>query len=176
MHRPSFRDRGYDILWQISDEMLRNMPMPWTYRHASKEWQAFLDDAKDQMGLVSDNMAYTAVDGVLQVFRRRLTVEQGLTFASVLPTVPRAIFVNKWVPDDPPAPWPQRVTLTAEVKALRPHHNLTPDNAITATAFALRRRVDQRDLDRALNSIGPEALAYWTVTGMDPALLQQRII
>lgn len=150
--------------------------MPWTYRHASKEWQTFLDDAKDQMGLVSDNMAYTAIDGVLQVFRRRLTVEQGLAFATVLPAVPRAVFVNAWVPRDPPAPWHDRATLTAEVKALRRNHNLTPDNAITATAFALRRRIDQRDLDRVLNSIGPKAQAYWTVMGVDPALLQQQII
>ena len=152
------------------------MPMPWTYRHASKEWQAFLDDAKDQMGLVSDNMAYTAVDGVLQVFRRRLTAEQGLAFASVLPTVPRAIFVNDWVPRDPPAPWLDRATLTAEVMALRPNHNLTPPNAIMATAFALRRRVDRRDLDRVLGALGPDAQAYWAVTGVDDALLRPQII
>jgi uncharacterized protein (DUF2267 family) len=47
------------------------MPMPWTYRHASREWGAFLDDVKDATGLTSDNMAYTAVDGVLQAFRAR---------------------------------------------------------------------------------------------------------
>jgi hypothetical protein len=33
------------------------MPMPWTYRHASREWRAFLDDVKDATGLTSDNMA-----------------------------------------------------------------------------------------------------------------------
>ena len=152
------------------------MPMPWTYRHASKEWQAFLDDAKDQMGLVSDNMAYTAVDGVLQVFRRRLTAGQGLAFATVLPAVPRAIFVNNWVPGDPPAPWLDRATLTAEVMSLRPNHNLTPPNAIMATAFALRRRVDRRDLDRVLGALGPDAQAYWVVTGVDEVLLQPQII
>lgn len=65
------------------------MPMPWTYRHASREFRGFLDDAKDRMGLESDNMAYTAVDAVFQVFRRRLTAQQGLDFASALPCVPR---------------------------------------------------------------------------------------
>ena len=53
------------------------MPMPPTYRHASKEFRAFLADAKDRMNLESDNMAYTAVDAVFQVFRRRLTAQQG---------------------------------------------------------------------------------------------------
>lgn len=69
------------------------MPMPWTYRHASREWQGFLGDARERMGLSSDNMAYTAIDGVFQVFRRRLTAAEGLRFATILPSVPRAIFV-----------------------------------------------------------------------------------
>ena len=33
------------------------MPMPWPYRHASKEFRAFPDDAKERMNLGSDNMA-----------------------------------------------------------------------------------------------------------------------
>lgn len=149
--------------------------MPWTYRHASREWQGFLDDAKDQMGLISDNMAYTAIDGVFHVFRRRLTGAEGLAFASVLPTVPRAIFVKDWLPETPPAPWVARSALVAEAKALRPHHNLTPANAIEATAFALRRSVDARDLDRVLGRLGPEAQAFWDLPDMDPALLHPRI-
>ena len=44
------------------------MPMPWTYRHASREFRKFLDDAKERMSLDSDNMTYTAVDAVFQVF------------------------------------------------------------------------------------------------------------
>lgn len=72
------------------------MPMSWTYRHASKAFRAFLHDAKERMGFVSDNMAYMAVDAVFQVFRRRLTPEQGIAFADLLPSVPRAIFVYRW--------------------------------------------------------------------------------
>ena len=30
------------------------MPMPWTYRQASREWQAFLEDAKAAAGGVKD--------------------------------------------------------------------------------------------------------------------------
>jgi uncharacterized protein (DUF2267 family) len=121
------------------------MPMPWTYRHASREWRAFLDDVKDVTGITSDNMAYTAIDGVFQTFRARLTAEEGLRFASVLPAVPRAIFVAGWVPTDPPLPFGTREDMSAEAKSLRPNHNLTPDNAIEATARALWRSVHQRD-------------------------------
>lgn len=112
------------------------MPMPYTYRHASAEFAAFLADARERLGLDSDNMTYTAVDAVFQVFRRRLTVPQALAFADVLPAVLRAIFLWRWTPGDP-VPWSARADLAVEVKAVRPHHNLTPDHAITAVAEAL---------------------------------------
>ncbi|RAP40878.1 hypothetical protein BYZ73_12965 [Rhodovulum viride] len=152
------------------------MPMPWTYRHASREFRAFLDDARDRMNLTSDNMAYTAVDGVFQVFRRRLTAQAGLDFASVLPSVPRAIFVAGWDVTTPPLPFADRAALTAEAKALRPHHNLTPDNAIEATAWALRRATDARELEDVLSRLPPEARAFWHVEVDDPSELAPRIV
>ena len=152
------------------------MPMPWTYRHATKEFRAFLDDAKDRMDLVSSNSAYTAVEGVLRVFRRRLTPEQGLAFANILPSVLRAIFIHDWDINTPPVPFGDRTALTREAQALRPNHNLTPDNAIEATAWALRRSIDQRDLDRVLAGFPPGAQEFWQVKVDDPRELEQRIV
>lgn len=152
------------------------MPLPWTYRHASKEWRAFLEDVKEQMSLSSDNMAYTAVDGVFQVFRRRLTAQQGLDFASVLPSVLRAIFVHQWDISADPVPFDSRPAMTAEVKQVRVNHNLTPDNAIEATAWALRRCTNARDLDRVLQALPAGAKDFWHVEVDDPRELEQRII
>ncbi|WP_095589075.1 DUF2267 domain-containing protein [Actibacterium ureilyticum] len=152
------------------------MPMPWTYRHADKEFRAFLDDARERMGLDSDNMTYTAVDGVFRTFRRRLTPAQGLAFADLLPAILRAIFVQGWDSDAPPLPFANRAQMTREVQALRPHHNLTPDNAIEATAWALRRSLRQADLDRLLAGFPPGAAAFWHVDVADPSELEQRII
>lgn len=152
------------------------MPQPWTYRHASKEYRAFLHDVKERMDLASDNMSYTAVDGVFRTFRARLTAQQGLDFASRLPSVLRAIFVADWRVQDPPRPWADRATLVEEVRSLRRDHNLTPDNAIEATAWALRRSTRNRDLDRVLQDLGPEAQAFWHVEVDDPAELEQRIV
>ena len=129
------------------------MPMPWAYRHASKEWRAFLDDAKERMSLDSDNMAYTAVDGVLHTFRRRLTAQQGLDFASVLPSVLREIFVKDWDVTQSPLPFPDRATLIDEVKEVRANHNQTPDNAIEATAWAVRRCTNGADFERILTKL-----------------------
>lgn len=153
----------------------QTMPMPWTYRHASKEWRAILDDLKERMALESDNMAYTAMDGVLQVFRRRLTAQQGLDFASVLPAVPRAVFVAGWVVQDPPLPFADRAALVREVKQVRPHHNLTPDTAIEATAWTLRRYSDRADLERVLARLPEGAVAFWHVDVADPRELEPRI-
>jgi uncharacterized protein (DUF2267 family) len=151
------------------------MPMPWTYRHASKEWRAILDDLRDRMDLASDNMAYTAMDGVLQVFRRRLTAQQGLDFASVLPAIPRAVFVAGWQVQGTPLPFADRETLVREVKKVRQNHNLTPDNAIEATAWALRRYTNKADLERVLAKLPDGAVQYWHVDVADPREIQQRI-
>ncbi|MEL7462232.1 MAG: DUF2267 domain-containing protein [Pseudomonadota bacterium] len=152
------------------------MPMPWTYRHASKEWRAFLDDVKERMSLDSDNMAYTAVDAVLQVFRRRLTAEQGLAFAGVLPAVLRAIFVKDWDVSKPPVPFAARQALTDEAKQVRVNHNLTPDNAIEATAWAIRRCTNKRDFEKVLRLLPDGAVSFWHVDVKDPKELDQRII
>ena len=152
------------------------MPMPWTYRHASKEWRAFLDDVKERMSLESDNMAYTAVDAVFQVFRRRLNAREGLEFASVLPSVLRAIFVQNWDVKEPRTAFENRETLISEVQNVRVNHNLTPDNAIEATAWAVRRCTNGRDFERVLSKLPVEARAFWHVDVADPAELEQRII
>lgn len=151
------------------------MPMPWTYRQASREWQAFLADTKEAMNLTSDNACYTAVEGVLKAFRRRLTVQEALDFAQVLPAVLRALFVADWQVAPPIAPG-TRADWVAEAKALRPHHNLTPDTCIEATALGLRKAVLREDLDRVLARLPAFATEFWAVPGVDPASLGPRIV
>lgn len=151
------------------------MPMPYAYRNASKDWRAFLDDVRDVTGLTSDNMAYTAIDGVFRAFRRRLTPAHAIRFAGVLPAVPRAIFVQDWDIAAPPIPWADRAELMREVQGLRRDHNIAPSNSIEAVGRALWRRVNHADLRRVLNALGPEASAFWDVSGADPGDLAMRI-
>ncbi len=151
------------------------MPLPTAYRHASKDWQAFLEDAREKLGNMSDNSAYTAVDGVLQVFRRRLTPAQGIAFADLLPGVLRAIFVYRWPVGAPPVPFADRRAMAREAQQIRPDHNLTPDHCIEAVAWALHRHVDHRALARCLADIGPQAQAFWHVEVDDPQELARRI-
>ncbi len=151
------------------------MPMPWTYRQATREWQAFLTDARDAMNLTSDNAAYTAVEGVLRAFRRRLSAQQAIDFAQVLPAVLRALFVADWRLEEP-VPLGSRADWTAEAMALRPQHNLTPKNCVEATALALRKSVLRADLDRVLASLPPFASDFWSTPGIDPSTLGPQIV
>lgn len=152
------------------------MPMPWTYRQATREWQAFLGDARAAMNLNSDNATYTAVQGVLQAFRRRLTPQQAIDFAQVLPSVLRSLFVADWRLDEGPLPPGTRADWTTEAVALRPHHNLTPPNCIEATALALRKSVLREDLDRVLATLPPFAAEFWSTPGIDPVTLGPSIV
>lgn len=152
------------------------MPMPWTYRQATREWQAFLADAQDAIGTPTDHSTFTAVEGVLRAFRRRLTPQQAIDFAQILPAVLRALFVADWDLSPPPAPPGTRADWTAEAKSLRPHHNIAPDHCVAGTAIALRRHVQRTDLDRALHRLPPFAADFWSTPGIDPATLGPRIV
>ncbi|MCB6177282.1 DUF2267 domain-containing protein [Rhodobacter sp. Har01] len=151
------------------------MPMPWTYRQSTREWQAFLAHARDAMNLTSDNATFTAVEGVLRAFRRRLTPQQAIDFAQVLPATLRALFVADWHLADPIPPG-TRADWTAEAQSLRPHHNLTPPNCVEATALALRKSILREDLDRATALLPPFATEFWSTPGTDPATLGPRIV
>ena len=149
--------------------------MPWIYRQATREWQAFLADARTAMDLSSDNTTFTAVEGALRAFRRRLTSQQAIDFAQVLPSVLRALFVADWQLAEPVPPG-TRTDWTAEAMALRPHHNLTPPNCVEATALALRQSVLRGDLDRVLATLPAFAAEFWSTPGIDAATLGPRIV
>ena len=151
------------------------MPMPWTYRQSTREWQAFLAEARAAMDLDSDNATFTAVEGTLRAFRRRLTPQQAIDFAQILPATLRALFVADWQMAAPVPPG-TRADWTAEAQSLRPHHNLTPPNCIAATALALRKSVRRDDLERVLAALPPFAADFWSTPGIDPATLGPRIV
>jgi len=144
------------------------MPMPWTYRHGDTEWRRFLADIREEMRTPSDNVAYTTAEATFRAFRARLTIDQVADFAQVLPTMPRALFFEGWQPAQP-LPWSDTETYLAEIKALRAHHNLANDLALSAVALALHRAVGPERLIRALDAIGPEARAFWAVEGRPDA-------
>lgn len=139
------------------------MPIPAEYQRASLDFERFMLDARDISGLTTTNMAWNMVVGVLHTFRRRLSVKDALRFANVLPPVLRAIFVADWNTEEPQLAFGDRVTMTREVQALRAAHNFAPDTAIRDVAQALRRHVDEAELERVLQTLPEGARDYWTV-------------
>lgn len=137
------------------------MPVPVEYKRASMTFEQFMLDARDLSGLATTHQTYTMVQGVFHAFRRRLDVREALRFANVLPPVLRALFVADWDLDEPRRPFADRATMTREVQALRPDHNFAPDSSIRDVAAALRRNIDQGELDRVLATLPPGAQDFW---------------
>lgn len=137
------------------------MPVPAQYQRATDDFFAFLVDAKDEAGLTTTNQSYTMAQGVLQTFRRRLSLPDAVRFAGVLPAVVRALFVADWDPAEPQRPFADRAAMTAEVRALRPDHNFSPDTAIRDVAAALRKHVDEAIFDRMLATLPAGAVDFW---------------
>ena len=137
------------------------MPVPPQYQRATDDFFAFLSEARDQAGLVTTNQAYTMVQGVLQTFRRRLSLPDAIRFVGVLPAVVRALFVADWDPDEPQLPFGNLEAMTAEVQALRPNHNFAPKTAIRDVTVALRKHVDSATFDALLATLPAGAAEFW---------------
>ena len=137
------------------------MPMPMEYRQASVDFDRFMEDLKEVSMLSTSHQAYTMLQAVLQVFRRRLTVQQALEFANVLPPVLRAIFVSDWDSTEAMREFSIEAEMMAEVRSLRYNHNLSTDSAIRDVAEAVRRNIDPVVFDRALSKLSQAARDFW---------------
>lgn len=137
------------------------MPMPQDYSLAADRFDAFLVCLKDALSLSTRNQTYTVLQAVLVVFRRRLTADQVLIFAGILPPMVRAIFVAGWQAEEFVSRFGDRNTHVAEVKSLRRHHNFAPEDAIDIVSAQLRHQLDEPAFDAILNTISRDAVAYW---------------
>lgn len=138
------------------------MTVPQEYVHASRDFERFMNDFMQIAMLETHHRGYAIVRAVLHVFRDHLTVGDALRFAEILPAVLRAVFVENWHPAAEPPPFPGRTALVQEVRANRRDHNLASEASISEVAAALRRNVDNSDLDRILATLPPGAVEYWT--------------
>lgn len=141
------------------------MPMPMEYFQASTDFDAFMSDLLDISLLKTRHQAYTMLQSVLQVFRRRLTLPQAIEFAGILPPVVRAIFVSDWDTSEPLKPFEPREQLMAEVRQLRHNHNLSTPTAIEDVTKAIRRHVDEARMIALLQRLPEGALAFWGYQG-----------
>jgi uncharacterized protein (DUF2267 family) len=137
------------------------MTVPAQYLSATRDFERLLLDARETSGLVSSPQVYTMIQGVLQTFRRRLSLEDAIRFAGVLPPLTRALFAADWDPEEPRRQFEDRATMTREVQALRPGHNFSPDTGLRDVARALRRNVDEVAFDLLLARLPDGAVEFW---------------
>lgn len=137
------------------------MPIPMEYHHATSQFEAFMADLLDISMLTTRHQGYTMLQAVLQVFRRRLTLDEAIQFANLLPAVLRAIFVSDWDTKQQVSPFMDREVMMEEVRALRHNHNLSTPSAIEDVTSAIRRHLDEEKLRAFLNRLPEGALAFW---------------
>lgn len=137
------------------------MPMPFTYRHATDEGRRYLAAMRARTRVESDNVIYTATDGLFRAFRARVPADRVLAIGDQLPCVMRAVLVWRWDIAAPLRPWASRAEIEAEIRALRQAHNFAPPGILDDLVWGIRREVRAVDFDRVLRTMAPEAQALW---------------
>jgi len=137
------------------------MPIPQEYQLAEQVFRTLLEDVRSELDMPTKNTAYTALQSVLIVFRRCLTLEQAILFAGVLPALVRAVFVQDWNPRESRQEFGGLEDMNAEVKSIRRDHNFSPENAIQGVSVVLWRYVDKDAFERVLKDISAEAELFW---------------
>lgn len=139
------------------------MTVPTRYSRASNQFEAIMRDAQRNMDTATRHQTYQGVYGTLIVFRRRLTTQQVVDFAAILPAVLSAIFVSDWDTSIPPRSFLGAEAMSEEVQSVRRNHNSAPATVIQDVAKAVRLHVDPIAFQQYLAEIGPEAEAFWKV-------------
>ena len=139
------------------------MPYPQEYQLATMKFHDFLSDVSANAGFTSTHMAYTMTQGVLQVFRRRLSLEDAIRFSNILPAGIRALFVADWDPAEEQQDFHDRASMLREAGQLRSQHNFSfmVEDSIAEVANALRNHVDEHALDTVLSGFPEGALEFW---------------
>jgi len=136
------------------------MPVPAEYQRARDDFYAFLVEARDEADLWSTHVTYTMTQGVFQVFRRRMSIQQAIAFSNVLPVGLRALFVSDWDTDQPIQSFGSLDEMNREVRELRPQHNFSTESAIQQISKVLLKHVDRGPLDRVLRDCPRGALEF----------------
>jgi uncharacterized protein (DUF2267 family) len=132
------------------------------YQHASDDFERFLHLLRDRSGLATRNQAYTVAQAVLMAFRRRMTVREGLAFATCLPPILRAIFVADWDTDVPARPFTTRSDLMADVLNWRRDHNFATSSSIGDVVVSLEAAMSSHAHADMLANLPEAAKAFWS--------------
>lgn len=137
------------------------MPMPMEYQHASADFEQVLHKVCLACNFSTRNQAYTLVQAVLVVFRRRLNLDQGIAFAQVLPPILRALFIDGWQTLERPIPFDGPDALGAEVLAFRGAHNFSPENGPAVAVAIIRNCIGTEVLDHFLTGMDENCRLFW---------------
>ncbi|MCC5814831.1 MAG: DUF2267 domain-containing protein [Leptospira sp.] len=138
------------------------MPYPAEYQRATDHFSKFLTDTKLVSMVGSVHQAYTMAQGVFQVFRRRVSMEESLLFMQSLNVGLRALYSSEWNPNEKRKQWESLEIMNLEVKELRPKHNFSTPTAIQDVSTSLRMNVEIELFENTLNKLSHDARLFWS--------------
>ncbi len=118
------------------------MTAPQEITHASRQYEDFASDLKQQAMLQTHNQVYAMTRAVLHETRDHLSLEQAIGICQGLPAVPRAIFVEGWNAAVPAKSLASKAEFSASVvKRLTPHH-IPPETIVDDVVSCIEKHAD----------------------------------
>lgn len=116
-------------------------------------WQAAL---KDKSMMVTNNITFACLRGVLHELRARMTLEQIAVFGNHLPAVQRGVFYQDWRPGAPIETPDLASFESALARRLLPHVHM-PEGVTADTLYVIRTESEPHDAAQ-LRLVLPEPL------------------
>ena len=129
----------------------------------TKEW---IKEVQSELGLESQEDAYSALRAVIQTLRDRLPVEEAADFAAQLPLILRGTYYEGWRPAHKPEKFhtPEDFFQRVEVRMGPRIDHIDAERVTRAVLGVIERRVASGELDNVKDNL-PESLL-----GMFPVL------
>jgi uncharacterized protein (DUF2267 family) len=136
------------------------MTQPHDVLYASKLFQEWLTALKERAMLQTHNQSQAMFHSVLHNVRRHMTTEQVLTFADLLPSLPRGIFIEGWRPTDPLPIGSADDLLQEVVQDLSPHH-VAPDSIVRDVFDVLAEHSEPRAATTMKEQLPEQLRSLW---------------
>ena len=123
----------------------------------------WLDELVNRGGYNSQQQAWSALRGVLQALRDRLTPDEAAHLASNMPMLIRGLFFDGWKPSATPVKARSGQEFLGMVNArLRDNPQIDPIRACTSVFALLSNRIDPGELDDVIQMLPQEVRELWT--------------
>lgn len=123
------------------------------------EW---LVELSKEEGLAGEEQAYSALRGVLQALRDRLTVDEAAHLGAQLPMMVRGIYFEGWRPSDSPSRERTKEAFLESVLHKMHRDDIDPEKACRGTFSLLSRKVTAGEIEDVRHMLPEPVRDLWS--------------